>query len=173
MEILFLLLWGFFLYKAVFGRKKKSPELPEEPPPPVDAPTAEDGAYDYEALRRKIKKSWGEKEEQEPLPSTPAAEVSQDENYSLHSSSISDKIGADLKPCLKSDTPISPFSQEELRLACSRVDKRVKSRGKSVSLAASKGAELPQKKWTAADAEKWIVYDAIFGAPRAKRPWGY
>ena len=62
-HLIFFLIWGFFLYKALFRRRKRPPvnmppDIPQEEKsvPPSAADT--DGEYDYQALRKKILTTW-------------------------------------------------------------------------------------------------------------------
>lgn len=71
-QLLFLIIWGFFLYKALFKRRKRPPaDLPPDIPPQgknVPPPAADaDGEYDYQALRKKILTTWGKQEEDKEL----------------------------------------------------------------------------------------------------------
>ncbi len=168
-EVIFMLVWGFFLFKAFVGGRKKSAELPEESsdtPNVEEAPeTAPEGGYDYERLRRKIRKSWGEepKEEpkEEPIVFDDKKEEQKEKNKSLYSFPVSATIGEKLKPSLKTNTKISDFPKEKPRIFAAEKPKEM------VTCAGSFAA----KKWTAADAETWLAYDAVFGTPRAKSPW--
>ena len=71
-HLIFFLIWGFFLYKALFRRRKRPPvNMPPDIPhegksvPPSAADT--DGEYDYQALRKKILTTWGKQEEGKEL----------------------------------------------------------------------------------------------------------
>ena len=71
-HLIFFLIWGFFLYKALFRRRKRPPvnmppDIPHEEKsvPPSAADT--DVEYDYQALRKKILTTWGKQEEGKEL----------------------------------------------------------------------------------------------------------
>lgn len=171
MEAIFLLIWCFFLYKAVFNnkRKKSTYKPPRENP---DKISDENDGYDYEQLRRKIRRSWGEEKEEIPISYEPEEIEQNEKNKSLYSNPVSatieEKLGYGLGT--KQDTSSSSAGEKwDVGPVISR-----KEQGEVLELPA-----LPRgnpkvgalKKWTARDAQKWIVYDAVFGAPRAKRAW--
>lgn len=184
MDVVFLLVWVFFLGKAIFGGRGKrrdpmdTPDSlpPEEPrreePRTTSLPEETAGEdYDYKKLRERILTSWGEKkEENAPLPTT-EEEVKEE---SLRSTPISATIETNkVEPALKKMTPSSTMLEEQKRLLA----KADRMRKQSVAVPASyspiclEEKKHHQKKWTAEDAKKWLVYDAVFGAPRSQRPW--
>lgn len=158
-EVIFMVIWCFFLFKAVFGgrRKKKLPELPEESPSENSPIEAEESSYDYERLRRKIRKSWGEESSPTPVVLDDKKEEQKEKNKSLYSFPLSATIGENLKPSLKKGTDFSDSCKTKDRIQAGQRP--------------SPGASLLSKSWTAADVEKWVAYEAVFGAPRAKKSW--
>lgn len=170
-EAIFMVIWCFFLFKAIFGgrRKTKLPELPKEEPTDISS-SEEAGGYDYEKLRRKIRKSWGEESEPEIHSMDVEKEVEKDENKSLYSSPVSATMNEKLKLGLKIDGTADRVSADvrKWQAALSRKPTaRVKSKVPAVETVPIRN----EKEWTAADAKKWIAYEAVFGAPRSKKPW--
>ena len=188
MEIIFFLVWGFFLFKAVFGGKRRGPipPLPEEPKEPLPKekplPTEERSedevpatatSYDYAKLRKKILTSWGNdtvEKKQETAAATPAAE----KEKTLHPVSISAKIEKPIEPALKKVQVSSAIRKEEKRMKAMvhREHHHSKAELAAFSTISEKSDRDSKRKWTQEDAKKWLVYDAIFGPSRSKRPWG-
>lgn len=184
MDVVFLLVWVFFLGKAIFGGRGKRrdpmdmpdslpPEEPrqEEPRAPSLPERTPGEDYDYKKLRDRILTSWGEKKE-EP-PSVPAPEEETPEE-TLRSAPVSATIENNkVEPALKKMKSSSALLEEQKKLLA-KAD-RLRKQGMAVQTAYSpiclEEKKHHQKKWTAEDAKKWLVYDAIFGAPRAQRPW--
>lgn len=158
-EVIFMVIWCFFLFKAVFGgrRRKNLPELPEETSSENSPMEEQASSYDYERLRRKIRKSWGEESSPAPAVLDDKKEEQKEKNKSLYSFPLSATIGEKLKPSLKKDTDFSDSLKTKDRIQAGQKQ--------------APESSLPSKSWTAADAEKWIVYEAVFGAPRAKKSW--
>lgn len=185
-QIIFFLAWGFFLFKAVFGGRRKRgplPPLPEEPkeslpkekPAPIQSGTEEAGtstSYDYEKLRKKILTSWGndtaEKKKAEMDP--PAAKGEK----TLHPVAVSAKIEKPIKPALKSVKVSPAIRREEKRMKALVHEEHRHSKEEiaAFSVASKEKHQEPKRKWTQEDAKKWLVYDAIFGPPRSRKPWG-
>ena len=187
MEIIFFLVWGFFLFKAVFGGRRKRgplPPLPEEPrePLPKENPfphqeesgeTVPSSTYDYEKLRKKILTSWGgdaEKKEPNTVPVKPAEK----EEKPLHPLSVSAKIEKQIKPALKKVQVSPAIRREEKQMKALVHEQHHHSQAEIAAFSVSYEKENrgSKRKWTQEDAKQWLVYDAIFGPPRSKRPWG-
>lgn len=175
-QLLFLIIWGFFLYKALFKRRKRPPaDLPPDNPPqeksvPPSAADA-DGEYDYQALRKKILTTWGKQEEDKELDLPDEMEKTVYQENPLPTPSPSATIKK------KEVTAEQGLSMQE-RVRMERMQAYVKQKPvkkerdpREGGLAKEETSALPAKKWTEKDAREWVRYDAIFGAPRSKAPW--
>lgn len=182
MDIVFVLVWVFFLGKAVFGgrRRKENPrdipdslppeELPQEESTPTTSAEETPGEdYDYKKLRERILTSWGEKK-----GNTSPATGEENQEEPLRSTSVSATIEKKkLEPALKKRQPSFSLVEEQKKLLA-KADK-IRKDGPSGKTAYSpiclEEKKHHGKKWTAEDARKWLIYDAVFGAPRCQRPW--
>lgn len=187
MDVVFVLVWLFFLSKAIFGGRKKKrsdtefppmpPEedLPKEEPTMDNEPTDPSGeSYDYKKLRERILTSWGDKKETEQEP--PEEMIKKEEpkqEKTLSSMKSSATIEKKVEPALKKMHPSVSLLEEQKKLL--RKAKEAEARSHAVAAAYSpvclEQEKHKRKKWTAADAKQWLVYDAIFGAPRSRAPW--
>lgn len=175
-QLLFLIIWGFFLYKALFKRRKRPPvDLPPDippqeknvPPPAVEA----DGEYDYEALRKKILTTWGKQEEdkeldlldemekpvyhEKPLPKPPlSATIKKKEVTAEQGLSMQERVRMERMQAYARQKPVK--KERDPRAG---------------GLAKEETSALPAKEWAEKDAREWARYDAVFGSPRSKSPW--
>lgn len=175
-QLLFLMIWGFFLYKALFKRRKRPPaDLPPDIPPqeksvPPSAPDA-DGEYDYQVLRKKILTTWGKQEEDKELDLPDEMERPVYQENPLPKRTFS----ATMKK--KEETSDTGTSREERR-RMERMQAYARQKPKREERPNSDGAhpseetsDVSVKEWTEKDAREWVRYDAVFGSPRAKAPW--
>lgn len=163
-HLIFFLIWGVFLYKALFRRRKRPPvNMPPDIPhegesvPPSAADT--DGEYDYQALRKKILTTWGKQKEGKELDLPDEMEKPVYHEKPLPKPPLSATIK-------KKVTEAQDLSmQERARLEQMQAyvrEKPVPAEEKSVPSA---------REWTEKDAREWVRYDAIFGSPRSRSPW--
>ena len=175
-QLIFFLIWGFLLYKALFRRRKRPPvDMPPDIPhegksvPPSAADT--DGEYDYQALRKKILTTWGKQEEGKELDLPDEMEKPVYHEKPLPKPPLSATIKE------KKVTATQGLSMQERarmeRMQAYAKQKPVKKERdpREGGLAKEETSALPAKKWTEKDAREWVRYDAIFGAPRSKAPW--
>lgn len=177
-QLLFLIIWGFFLYKALFKRRKRPPaDLPPDIPPqeksvPPSAADA-DGEYDYQALRKKILTTWGKQEEDKELDLPDEMEKPVYHEKTLPKPPLSATIKK------KEVTAAQGLSmQERARMEQMQAyvrEKPVPVKEKYEPLEGTLPAEeksVPSvREWTEKDAREWVRYDAIFGSPRSRSPW--
>lgn len=175
-QLLFLMIWGFFLYKALFKRRKRPPaDLPPDIPPqgksvPPSAPDA-DGEYDYQVLRKKILTTWGKQEEdkeldlpdemekpvyhEKPLPKPPLSAT-------IKKKEVTAEQGLSMQERVRLEQMQAYIRQKPVKEERGHQEGMLPSEEKSVPL----GGE-----WTEKDAREWARYDAVFGSPRSKSPW--
>ncbi len=186
MEVIFFFVWIFFLFKAVFGGRRKNIPSPEESLPPDPGPvekvpspveTTEEGqsqtSYDYAKLRKRILTSWEEsQEEKKDTPVISEEKTTNEKEKPLSSKPVSVTIKKTMKPVLKKVSVSPAILQDEKNLK-PQVHREHHHKVEGAVAFSAVHLEVPkvQKEWTAADARKWLVYDAIFGTPRAKVPW--
>ena len=202
MDIIFFLVWAFFLWKAFLGDRKKlghggeipSPsserkgeEKEEIPIPPREKPAPSEtlGApspgkgYDYGKLRKRILTSWGEKKEdtKEASPKEVIVlntEVKQKVEKTLSSKPISATIKKEVKPSLRPVSVSSSIAKDEKQWQ----EKAGKEEAQShMDVAAFRPLSVEtgkkRRKWNEKEAKKWLIYDAVFGTPRWQKPWRY
>ena len=200
MDIIFFLVWAFFLWKAFLGDRKKlghggeipspSPEEKERkhmPVPQGKMPTpfpekeasSPHGGYDYGKLRKRILTSWGEKKEdtKETSPKEVTVlntEVKQKVEKTLSSKPISATIKKEVKPSLRSVSVSSSIAKDEKQWQ----EKAGKEEAQShMDVAAFRPLSVEtgkkRRKWNEKEAKKWLIYDAVFGTPRWQKPWRY
>ena len=172
-HLIFFLIWGFFLYKALFRRRKRPPDIPQEGKsvPPSAADT--DGEYDYQALRKKILTTWGKQEEgkeldlpdemekpvyhEKPLPKPPlSATIKKKEVTEAQDLSMQERARLEQMQAYVREKPV-PVKEK-----CEHREGTLPAEGKSVPSV---------REWTEKDAREWVRYDAIFGSPRSRSPW--
>ena len=177
-----------YFFSSIQKRKKGRETPPEEPPLPLEPPdiprertrtssrpageaqTTEAGGYDYEAFRKKLRKAWklpeenGEEtsdavqaEKNEPAPvAPPSAKRQQPEAESV---------------------PSPEMSAEEARRQHLWQDYARRTEEPEKETTAAPAAALrpvcakETRRWSERDAEQWVLYDAVFGEPRSRRPW--
>lgn len=176
MQLLFLIIWGFFLYKALFKRRKRPPvDMPQDIPPqgkslPSSAADA-DAEYDYKALRKKILTTWGKQKEEKELDLPDEMEKPVYQENPLPKTTFS----ATMKK--KEETSDAGISLEERRrmermqaYACQK-PVREERRNREETHPQEERSDASLGAWTEKDAREWVRYEAVFGAPRAKAPW--
>ncbi len=177
-HLIFFLIWGFFLYKALFRRRKRPPvnmppDIPheEKSAPPSAADT--DGEYDYQALRKKILTTWGKQEEgkeldlpdemekpvyhEKPLPKPPlSATIKKKKVTEAQDLSMQERARLEQMQAYVREKPV-PVKEK-----CEHREGTLPAEEKSMPSA---------REWTEKDAREWVRYDAIFGSPRSRSPW--
>lgn len=176
MQLLFLIIWGFFLYKALFKRRKRPPvDMPQDIPPQEKSlpPSAagEDAEYDYKALRKKILTTWGKQEEEKELdlPDEMEKPVYQENPLPKRAFSATMK-----KKEEDSDAGISLEERrriERMQAYAHRKPAREERRNREGIHLQEEKSDASLREWTEKDAREWVRYDAVFGSPRAKAPW--
>lgn len=161
-HVIFIAGWIYFIYRALSQRKRKRPkqiELPEQIPKPAPAKT--DVPYDFEALRKKIRKSWGQDTEDT------AMDLPDEMEKPVYKEPA--RVAAETVEIGKTEGLFAPDAKKQ-----QGVHDTPLAMGASIAVSADTPAAVIAKskagKWDEEDARRWIVYDAIFGKPRAKRP---
>lgn len=155
-NIIFLLIWGYVIFRAVnfkleADRKKKEPE---DEPQPIEIPEENNSTaketqsdYDFAALRKRIQDSWQTKEVQESVLPDITQEVyeeketsKEEENpYQAYLEHSGERKKKTTVPTAAIDTPVVAFFENKI--------------------------------WTENDVRTWVKYNAIFGEPRSKKKW--
>lgn len=167
-QLLFLMIWGFFLYKALFKRRKRPPaDLPPDIPPqeksvPPSAPDA-DGEYDYQVLRKKILTTWGKQEEDKELDLPDEMEKPVYHEKPLPKPPLSATIKK------KEVTAEQGLSMQE-RVRLEQMQAYIRQKPVKEERGHQEGM-LPSEEKSVPSAREWVCYDAIFGSPRSRSPW--
>lgn len=158
------------------------------------APNAE-GGYDYEAFRKKLRKAWKMQEDgaetstdgvyreaekhddceiQKEMQREPAAKRVRD---IPRAEAPREERRTAPKPAARPAPKAAPKTASVPRAAAARTvapEKSVWEKKPVLAARAPKAAavaEEPQRVWSEKDVRQWILYDAVFGEPRARRPW--
>lgn len=178
MQLLFLIIWGFFLYKALFKRRKRPPvDIPQDIPPqeksrPSSTPDV-DGEYDYKALRKKILTTWGKQEEGKELDLPDEMEKPVYHEKTLPKPPLSATIKKK-KVTESQDLSMQERARLEQMQAYVRekpVPVKEKCEHREGTLPAKEKSVPSAREWTEKDAKEWVRYDAIFGSPRSRSSW--
>ena len=164
-HLIFFLIWGFFLYKALFRRRKRPPDIPHEGKsvPPSAADT--DGEYDYQALRKKILTTWGKQEEEKELDLPDEMEKPVYHEKPLPKPPLSATIKK------KKVTEAQDLSMQE-RARLEQMQAYVREKPVPVKeKCEQREGTLPAEEKSVPSAREWVRYDAIFGSPRSRSPW--
>ena len=130
------------------------------------------GGYDYRKLRKKILQSWGqereEKKEQREVISKESGNTSRKSFYEKRKSIII-KTGRDA-PVKEKMTASLPAvkSRKKIRSGYMRPGNDQEQGG---SIASSEEAGLCSSLQREEALKKWVIYNAVFGPPRALNPW--
>lgn len=170
-HLIFFLIWGFFLYKALFRRRKRPPDIPHEGKSVPPSATDTDGEYDYQALRKRILTTWGKQEEgkeldlpdemekpvyhEKPLPKPPlSATIKKKEVTEAQNLSMQERA-----------------RMEQMQAYVREKPEKEKCEHREGTLPAEEKSVPSVREWTEKDAREWARYDAIFGSPRSRSPW--
>lgn len=174
-HLIFFLIWGFFLYKALFRRRKRPPvnmppDIPHEGESVPSSAADTDGEYDYQALRKKILTTWGKQEEGKELDLPGEMEKPVFHEKTLQkpplSATIKKKVtaaqGLSMQERALMEQMQAYVREKPLKEKCEHREGTLPAEEKSVS---------SMREWTEKDAKEWVRYDAIFGSPRSRSPW--
>lgn len=160
--------------------------------PSSSASANAEGGYDYEAFRKKLRKAWKMPEDgaetstdgvyretkkhddcaiqkemrREPTPERPRDIRKAEQNRARQAAA---------KPSAR---PSAPKAASVPRAAAVRTvqaeksvwEKKPVAAVRAPAAAAVSQAETPRV-WSEKDVRQWMIYDAVFGEPRARRPW--
>ena len=153
------------------------------------------GGYDYRKLRRRILKSWGQpapeespkpaeppaarkrpKAGKEPAPVSPAAGRDEKQEPSAKSFKYKQKSvkieARTVKPDLKKLHPSAVIVADEKEARAKELSGEADRNYGGSHITETGGvseSRLPVP--DARAARQWVLYDAVFGPPRSKRPW--
>ncbi len=174
-DIFFFLIWFAVISQMIFsrrGRKNKRVDLPEEKedipenlpqkspesnPAPVKQGSPDN--YDFDELRKRIRDAWGMGENQRKKPAEmDLPDEMEREVYKEEPLIVADH--AETTPAM------NPYQEYLLR----KTEKKPESK---MPLPKEVVTEIKREKeeWNEEAAKKWIIYDAVFGAPRSKNVW--
>lgn len=172
------------------GRREESAEAQ-----PAPASANAEGGYDYEAFRKKLRKAWKMSEDgaetstdgvyreaekhddceiQKEMQREPAAKRVRD---IPRAEAPREERRTAPKPGARPAPKAAPKTASVPHAAAARTVTPEKSvwEKKPVLVArapkAAAVAEEPPRVWSEKDVRQWILYDAVFGEPRARRPW--
>lgn len=165
------------------GERTEMPAEVQPAPRAQPVPNAE-GGYDYEAFRRKLRKAWKMPEEGTASDGVYREETKQDDcaiQKEMKKEPARDipkpERRAAPKPAVRPAPKEVPKAVFAPRAAAARTVTPEKSIWEKKPVAASRipkaaaAGEEPQRVWTEEDVRRWMMYDAVFGEPRARRPW--
>ncbi len=157
--------------KKAGRREEERTEAPQTPEPrSPEAGRTPGQTYDYGEFRKKLRRAWKLPEEKEeggentaPCPAEPAQE--------------------DTEPAESVKVPLrvqkTQGNEEQEREILRRQAEYLAYAAKTESVPEKE--TIPEqtlsdtakeaRRWTEEDVKRWIVYDAVFGEPRSRRPW--
>lgn len=172
-HFVFLALWLFIMYRALWPRQRKRTN-PNEPTDPVldetgsepeesrneteEIRSGTEETYDFEALRKRIRESWERDTEDTALDLPDEMET----------------------PVYREPGRIEAEAAAEQPVPSPAVAKMIQERVRRVSekkqpmpapLKAVRESEAAHGSWGQDDARQWVLYDTVFGKPRALRPF--
>ena len=175
-HLIFFLIWGFFLYKALFRRRKsppvdRPPDIPHEGEsvPPSAADT--DGEYDYQALRKKILTTWGKQGEEKELDLPDEMEKPVYHEKPLPKPALSVTIKKKEVTAAQGLSTQERVRMEQMQAYARQKPVKEEREHREGTFPTEEKSVPSEREWTEKDAREWVRYDAIFGAPRSRSPW--
>lgn len=154
-HLIFLAAWLFIMYRVLRPRRKKPQKPVTWPKPPEEKTSDMEETYDFEALRKKIRKSWGQ----------PTEETDLDLPSEMEKPVYRETERADAADPAPLPSPAVVRLSEERK---KRASKTAQDRPVLPETAKESDGDTGRS-WGQEDARRWVLYDAVFGKPRAMR----